>query len=82
MFLMWGSNSSLLRERLHVYCSLPIVSHQAGGGVYGEIGSQPLLPASMWIFFLFTQCVQVTGLVFKVFIEEIVSYVAVDLLYP
>ena len=48
-----GSKPLLLRERRGVLNSLLVVGHSAGDGVYGEIVSQPLLPISMWFFFLF-----------------------------
>lgn len=31
-YLMWGTNSSLLKEKLHIVRSLPIVGHCAGNG--------------------------------------------------
>lgn len=48
------------------------------GGVYGEMVPQPLLPASMWVFFSFVQNGGATQLVLGFFHEEIVPYVAVD----
>lgn len=39
----WGSNPSLLREKLGVVSSFLSVGRHAGGGVYGEIVSQSLL---------------------------------------
>ena len=40
----------LLREKLQVLGSLPTVGRSTGAGVYDKIVSQPLLPASMWVF--------------------------------
>lgn len=45
---MWCSNPLLLREKLWVLSSLPIVGRHTRDGVYGEIVSQPLLPALVW----------------------------------
>lgn len=49
-YLMWGSNTSLLRDKLWVLSSLPTVGCCAGGKVYGQVVSQPLLPTLMWAF--------------------------------
>lgn len=51
----WGADGwfkpLLLREKLKVLSSLLTVGHHCvGGGVYGETMSQPLLPASVWVF--------------------------------
>lgn len=40
----------LLREKLQVLGSLPTVGGSTGVGVYDKIVSQPLLPASVWVF--------------------------------
>ena len=60
--------------------SLPIVGCCAGAGVHGKTGSQPFTSASMWVFFfLFTQLLEIAQLVFGFSSEEIVPYVAADL---
>lgn len=73
------SRPLLLREKLWFLSSLPIVGRHTRGGVYGEMGSQPLLPASMWVF----SCLPngVAQLVFRLFSEEIVPCIAVDSVY-
>lgn len=43
-----GFKLSLLREKLLVLNSLPVVGHHGGAGACGETVSPPLLPASMW----------------------------------
>ena len=70
---MWGSNSLLLREKLGILSSLPLVGHtqHQGWGVYGETVSQPLLPISGQAFLLFTRYVAVAQLVFEFFAEDI-----------
>ena len=45
------SNLLLLREQFKVVSYLPVMGPCARWGSYGEILSQPLLPASMWGFF-------------------------------
>lgn len=52
----------------------------ARGGVYDKLVSQPLLPGSMWAYFLFIQ--RVARVVSGFLSEEVVSYVAVDLVCP
>ena len=47
---VWGSSPLLLREKLRVVSSLPILGLHAKGVVYGKILSQPLLPVLMWVF--------------------------------
>lgn len=49
---MWSSNPLLFQEKLWVFSSLLIVCHCTGGGVYGDIISQPLLHILICIFFL------------------------------
>ena len=63
--------------------SLLIVGHHhVGGGVYGDIVSQSLLPASMLVFFSFIQCGGVSQLVWGFFYpEEVIPYTAVDSVY-
>lgn len=72
-----GSDSSLFKEKLGVLISLRIVGlwvgHCTGGKIDLKIVSQPLLPTSMWPP-LINPC---KG--FMCFSEEVVPYVAVDL---
>lgn len=78
---MWCSNSSPHRKKLWVLSTLLSISHCAWGGVYSKIVSQPLLPPLVCVCFLIW-CVVVAQLVFTFFPEEIVPYVAVDLVCP
>ena len=41
----------------NTWSSLLIIGCQTNGRVYGEIVYQPLLSASMWVFFLFAWCI-------------------------
>lgn len=70
----------LLREKLGVLSCFPFVDHCTRIGVYDDILSQPLLPS--WICVLFSQCVGATQLIFVFPSEEIVPYVAVNLVCP
>ena len=75
----------LLREKLQVLGSLPTVGRSTGAGVYDKIVSQPLLPASMWVF-SHSPAVQELLSQFLVFLfvclffspEKVVSYEAID----
>ena len=49
------------------------------GGVYDETVSQPLLPISVWVFFLFAWYLGVTQLVSGFLSEGIIPYVSLDL---
>lgn len=69
-------NSSLLREKLGAVNFLLIA---ALGRVYDKIVFQHFLPILMWVFFLFTQCVGVTQLVYGFLSEGGVPCVAVNL---
>lgn len=69
---VWGSNPSLLREKLQVFSSLSIVGCSSRVGCHGEIVSQPLLPILMFLFVClfvvsFAQYIGITHLVFTVF---------------
>lgn len=80
---MWCSNSSLHRKKLWVLSTLLSISHCAWGGVYGEIVSQPLLPPSVCFFFFFhMMCSHCSASFYFFSPEEIVPYVAVDLVCP
>lgn len=47
---MWSQNALLLKAKLGLSGSLLNMWGHAGNGIYGESGSQHLLPISMWIF--------------------------------
>ena len=63
---MWGSNSSLLREELWVLSPFLIVGGRARAGVCRhKLVSQPLLPISIWDFFLICLLGRIPQLVFR-----------------
>lgn len=71
---MWGSNP-LCSWKLRAVSSFPVVGHHARGGVHGQTVSQPLLPASVWVF-SHLPVRGVTQIVLGSFPEEIVPYAA------
>lgn len=48
---MWGSNPSIIREKVGVQHSLLIEWCCARDGIYGDNVSRPFLPVSVWVFF-------------------------------
>lgn len=67
-----GTKSSLLKEKLGVVRSLPILCCFTTAGAYGKIVSQPLLPTWCGFFFSFSQRVRVSQLV-SGFLSEWIS---------
>ena len=54
----WRTQTLHSRKKLrNTWSSLLIIGCQTNGRVYGEIVYQPLLSASMWVFFLFAWCI-------------------------
>lgn len=79
-FLMWSTNPLLFRENSGFVRSLPILSHCAGGGVFGE---RPCLylPYSSQCG-PFTNCEETVQLFFMSFSEGSFPYVAVGSVCP
>ena len=71
------SNPLLLREKLGVLSSLPILGHHSGGWVYSKIVSRPLLLNSSGIFLVCPVC-RSHSASFWSFFRGIVPYVAVE----
>lgn len=79
---MLGTPPSLLMENQGAVNSLPVVCCYARGWVYGEIVSHPLLPILMLYFSHLPSCVGDPQLLSGFLSEGIVSYIAVETLYP
>ena len=73
-------NPSVFKGKLWILSSLPVVGHQARGGIYSEIVSQPFLAPSVWFPSPLSDVKELLVTVFRVlFPEEIVPYIAIHL---
>ena len=82
----WGDcygYSLLLREKLGVFHSLLNADHWPGWGLYFMVRLfQPFLSTLMWAFPPPSGCRDCLVVAFRVFSEEVVPYVAADLMFP
>lgn len=80
-YQIWGSNPSLLGEKLWVVSSFQIGGHCAGGRVHGEIVVSASSAPFVWDSLICLVC-RSCSVTFGLSSEEIVPFVAVDSVCP